>query len=64
MLQRKFPDALALLKQLPQDVSHYDRPREFFEGVIYTYLNDKEKALSAFEAGATDCRKSLAGKPG
>src|SRR6266498_5180214 len=49
MLQRKFPEALAVLKQLPQAVPHDDKPREFFEGVIYTFLNDKEKARSAFE---------------
>src|SRR5882724_3597237 len=34
MLQRKFPDALALLNQSPQNVSHYEKPREFFEGAI------------------------------
>jgi TolB-like protein/Flp pilus assembly protein TadD len=49
MLQRKFPEALAALKQLPQAVPYDDKPREFFEGVIYTFLNDKERARSAFE---------------
>src|SRR5881392_1706682 len=49
MLQRKFPEALGALKQLPQAVPYDDKPREFFEGVIYTFLNDKEKARSAFE---------------
>ena len=63
MLQRKFPDALAVLKQLPQDVSHYDRPREFFEGAIYTFLNDKEKALSAFEQARPIAEKACARKP-
>ena len=63
MLQRKFPDALALLEQLPQDVSHYDRPKEFFEGVIYTYLNDKEKALSAFERARPIAEKALSESP-
>ena len=63
MLQRKFPDALALLRQLPQDVSHYDRPREFFEGVIYTYLNDKEKALSAFKQARPTAEKALRESP-
>ena len=63
MLQRKFPDALALLRQLPQDVSHYDRPREFFEGVIYTYLNDKEKALSAFKQARPSAEKALRESP-
>src|SRR5216117_2215796 len=45
LLQRKFPDALALLKQSPEDVSHA-KPRGLFEGAIYTFLNDKEKAVS------------------
>jgi len=63
MLQRKFPDALALLRQLPQDVSHYDRPREFFEGVIYTYLNDKEKALSAFKQARPTAENALRESP-
>ena len=63
MLQRKFPDALALLRQLPQDVSHYDRPREFFEGVIYTFLNDKEKALSAFKQAQPTAEKALRESP-
>jgi TolB-like protein/Tfp pilus assembly protein PilF len=49
LLQRKFSDALAVLKQLPQDASHADKPIELFEGAIYTFLNDKERALSAFE---------------
>ena len=63
MLQRKFPDALALLRQLPKDVSHYDRPREFFEGVIYTFLNDKEKALSAFKQARPTAEKALRESP-
>src|SRR3989440_10777357 len=36
MLQQKFPAALGALKQLPQGVPYDDKPREFFEGVIYT----------------------------
>src|SRR5438046_8809242 len=49
MLQRKFPEALGALKQLPQAVPYDDKPREFFEGGIYTFLNDNEQARSAFE---------------
>jgi TolB-like protein/Flp pilus assembly protein TadD len=48
MLQRKFPEALVVLKQLPQSVSH-DKPRESLEGELYIFLNDKEKARSAFD---------------
>jgi TolB-like protein/Tfp pilus assembly protein PilF len=63
LLQRKFPDALALLKQSPQDGSHYDKPRELFEGAIYTFLNDKEKALSAFERARPIAEKALRESP-
>jgi TolB-like protein/Tfp pilus assembly protein PilF len=63
LLQRKFPDAIALLKQSPQGVFHYDKPREFFEGAIYTFLNDKEKAFSAFERARPIAEKALRESP-
>jgi tetratricopeptide (TPR) repeat protein len=59
LLQRKFSDALAVLKQLPQDASHSEKPRELFEGAIYTFLNDKEKALSAFERARSIAEKAV-----
>ena len=62
LLQRKFPDALALLKQSPQDVFHY-KPREFFEGAIYTFLKDKENARSAFERARPAAEKALRESP-
>ena len=62
LLQRKFPGALALLKQLPQDVSQH-KPRELFDGAIYTFLNDKEKALSAFERARPIAEKALRESP-
>jgi TolB-like protein/Tfp pilus assembly protein PilF len=49
LLQRKFTDALALIKQSPQDVFNDDKPREFFEGAIHTFSKDKDKALAAFK---------------
>jgi TolB-like protein/Tfp pilus assembly protein PilF len=63
LLQRKFPDAIALLKQSPQGVFHYDKPKEFFEGAIYTFLNDKEKAVSAFERARPIAEKALRESP-
>ena len=63
MLQRKFPEALAALKQLPQAVPYDDKPREFFEGVIYTFLNDKEKARSAFERARPVVEEALRKSP-
>jgi TolB-like protein/Flp pilus assembly protein TadD len=59
LLQRKFADALAVLKQSPQDAAHFEKPRELFEGAIYTFLNDKEKALSAFERARSVAEKAL-----
>src|SRR6266550_1995803 len=63
LLQRKFPDALALLKQSHHDVSHFDKPRELLEGAIYTFLNDNEKALSAFERARPIAEKALRESP-
>jgi hypothetical protein len=59
LLQRKFPDALALIKQSPQDVFHDDKPREFFEGAIHTFSKDKEKALVAFKRARPVAEKAL-----
>jgi len=63
LLQRKFLDAIALLKQTPQVVFNYDKPREFFEGAIYAFLNDKEKALSAFERARPIVEKAVRESP-
>ncbi|HEY3661239.1 MAG TPA: hypothetical protein VGK91_08445 [Candidatus Udaeobacter sp.] len=49
MLQRKFHDAVAILKQLPADVRSDDKPKEYLEGTLYTFVNDKEHARSAFQ---------------
>jgi TolB-like protein/Tfp pilus assembly protein PilF len=59
LLQRKFPDALALLKLSPQDVFHYDKPREFFEGAIHIFSKEKEKALAAFKRARPIAEKAL-----
>jgi len=63
LLQRKFSDALAVLQQSPQGGAHFDRPRELFEGAIYSFLNDKEKALSAFERARPIAEKALRESP-
>jgi TolB-like protein/Tfp pilus assembly protein PilF len=63
LLQRKFTDALALLKHSPQEIFHYDKPREFFEGAIYTFLNDKEKAVAAFERARPVAENALRESP-
>jgi TolB-like protein/tetratricopeptide (TPR) repeat protein len=63
MLQRKFPEALAVLKRLSPDLSHDSKPREFLEGAIYTFLNDREKARSAFEHARPIAEQSLREAP-
>jgi TolB-like protein/Flp pilus assembly protein TadD len=63
MLQRKFPEALAVLKQLSPDLSHDSKPREFLEGAIYTFLNDRERARSAFEHARPIAEQSLREAP-
>src|SRR5947207_2787276 len=59
ILQRKFPDALVLLKQSPQDLYHKNKPKDLFEGAIYTYSNNKEKARPAFERARPIVEKAL-----
>ena len=63
MLQRKFPEALAVLTQLSQNLYHDSKPREFFEGAIYTFLNDKEKARAAFEQARSIAEQSVRQAP-
>jgi serine/threonine protein kinase/Flp pilus assembly protein TadD len=61
LLQRKFSDALAVLQHLPG--SYYDQPKELFEGAIYTFLNDREKALATFERARLIAEKALSETP-
>jgi TolB-like protein/Flp pilus assembly protein TadD len=63
LLQQRFAEALAVLKQSAQDASHFDKPKELLEGAIYTFLNDKEKALSAFERARSIAEKALRESP-
>jgi serine/threonine-protein kinase len=59
MLQRKFHDALAILKQLPRDVRGDDKPKEYLEGALYTFMNDKEHARSAFQRARSILEKTM-----
>jgi TolB-like protein/Flp pilus assembly protein TadD len=63
LLQRKFSDALVVLQQSAENVSHYDKPKELFEGAIYTFLKDKGKAISAFERARPIAEKALRESP-
>jgi TolB-like protein/Tfp pilus assembly protein PilF len=59
MLQRKFHAAAALLKQLPGDVRSDDKPKEYLEGALYTFVNDKEHARSAFQRARSILEKAI-----
>ena len=59
MLQRKFHDAVAILKQLPGDVRSDDKPKEYLEGALYTFVNDKEHAHSAFQRARSILEKAI-----
>jgi TolB-like protein/Tfp pilus assembly protein PilF len=59
MLQRKFLDAVAILKQMPVDVRGDDKPKESLEGTLYTFVNDKEHARSAFERARSILEKTI-----
>ena len=58
MLQRKFHDALAILKQLPGDVLTMINRKSFLRA-LFTLLNDKEKARSAFQRARPIPEKAL-----
>jgi tetratricopeptide (TPR) repeat protein len=59
MLQRKFHDAVAILKQLPGGVRSDDKPKEYLEGALYTFVNDKEHARSAFQRARSLLEKAI-----
>jgi TolB-like protein/Tfp pilus assembly protein PilF len=59
MLQRKFHDAVAILKQLPGGVRSDDKPKEYLEGALYTFVNDKEHARSAFQGARSLLEKAI-----
>jgi TolB-like protein/Tfp pilus assembly protein PilF len=59
MLQRKFHEAMAVLKQLPGDARGDDKPKEYLEGALYTFVNDKEHARSAFQRARSILEKAI-----
>jgi len=59
MLQRKFHDAVTILKQLPGDHRSDDKPKEYLEGALYTFVNDKEHAHSAFQRARSILKKAI-----
>src|SRR5437764_3800691 len=63
MLQRKFHDAVAILKQLPADVRSDDKPKEYLGGALYTFVNDKEHARSASQRARSILEKPIQAGP-
>ena len=59
MLQRKFHAAVAVLKQLPGDTRSDEKPKEYLEGALYTLVNDKEHARSAFQRARSILEKAI-----
>jgi TolB-like protein/Tfp pilus assembly protein PilF len=59
MLQRKFDEAVAILKQLRADVRSDDKPKEYLEGALYSFVNDKEHARSAFQRARSILEKAI-----
>src|SRR5262245_56151591 len=59
MLQRKFHAAVAILKQLPGDLRTDDRPKEYLEGALYTFVHEKEHARSAFQRARSILEKAI-----
>jgi TolB-like protein/Tfp pilus assembly protein PilF len=59
MLQRKYHDAVAILKQLPDHELGDDKPKEYLEGALYIFVNDKEQAHSAFKRARSIVEKAI-----
>ena len=59
MLQRKFHEAVAILKQVPGDARSDEKPKEYLEGALYTFVNDKEHARSAFQRARSILEKAI-----
>ncbi|PYK17521.1 MAG: hypothetical protein DME55_09810 [Verrucomicrobia bacterium] len=66
MLQRKFPEALAVLTELPQGV-FYDStapvPKASLQGMLYLFEGDKAKAQAAFRRALPVAEQSLRESP-
>jgi len=59
MLQRKFHDAVAVLRRVPADAGSNEKPKEYLEGALYTFMNDKEHASSAFQRARSILEKAM-----
>src|SRR5438552_3721763 len=67
MLQRKFPEALAVLNELPQGVFHDSTApvsKAALEGMLYLFQGNKAKAQAAFRRAHPFAEESLRESPG
>src|SRR6266566_3912390 len=67
MLQRKFPEALAVLNKLPQGIFHDSTApvsKAALEGMLYLFQGNKAKAQAAFERARPFAEQSLRESPG
>jgi len=66
MLQRKFPEALAVLNELPQEVFHDSTApvsKAALEGMLYLFQRNKAKAQAAFQRARPFAEQSLRESP-
>jgi len=66
MLQRKFPEALAVLSELPQEVFHDSTApvsKAALEGMLYLFQGNKAKAQAAFQRARPFAEQSLRESP-
>jgi len=67
LLQRRYAEALQLVQQYPGDVLHTDgtapSPKALFEGVIYHFMYDEEKARAAFTRARPQVEQALRESP-
>ncbi len=66
MLQRKFPEALAVLNELPQGVFHDSTApvsKAALEGMLYLFQGNKAKAQAAFQRARPFAEQSLRESP-
>jgi tetratricopeptide (TPR) repeat protein len=64
MLQRKYHEGLTVLKQSKDDPYSDAKPKEYLEGVFYTFLNDKEQARLAFQRARPILERAIQQGPG
>jgi TolB-like protein/Flp pilus assembly protein TadD len=67
IMQRRFAEALPLVKKMPEETVHGEgtapTPMAFFEGILHFMLGEKDKALADFERARVIVEKSVRDVP-